>query len=133
VAILPSTPLPKKGNRCNHLGQHHDTYIIYMFYNTASKYINIVTSKQHTITQSIVRKLLLKDYHKGYNFLSRNCRNESSITSCYRIFNSFCYGNQSIWNTNLQGQPNKLKHNPNHFAHFSLAPNNLITLTLHDN
>ena len=68
-----------------------------------------------------------------YNFLSRKCHKESSTTSCCRIFNSFYYGNQSIWNTNLQGQPNEPKHNPIHFAHFNLAPNNLITLTLHDN
>jgi len=34
-------------------GQHHDTYIMYdIFYNTTSEYINIVTSKQNTMTQS---------------------------------------------------------------------------------
>ena len=29
--------------------------------------------------------------------------------------------------------PNETKYNPNNFAHFSLAANNLITLTWHDN
>ena len=68
-----------------------------------------------------------------YKFLSRKCHKESSTTSCCRIFNSFYYGNQSIWNTNLQGQPNKPKHNPKYFTHFKLAPNNLIMLTWHNN
>jgi len=85
-------------------------------------YINVTTSKPHTITQSIVHKLIPKNYHK-----------ESLITFRYRIFHSFYYGNISIWNTNLQGQPNEPKHNPNHFTHFNLAPNNLITPVRHDN
>jgi hypothetical protein len=37
--------------------------------------------------------------------------------------------NQSIWNTNLQGQSYEPKHNPNYFALLNLTPNNLILPT----
>ena len=40
---------------------------------------------------------------------------------------------QSIRNINLKNTQHKTQYNPNHFAHFNLAPVNLITLTWLDN
>jgi len=72
-----------KGYRCHHFGQHHDMYIIRVyniFYNTTSKHINpdtCLVQWKKLVHQSIVHKLLLKNYHK-----------ESLITFHSRIFPS---------------------------------------------
>jgi len=78
----PPTPLPKKGIRCHHFGQHHDRYIIYsttLHQNTLTRTLIYYNGKK-IAHQSIVHKLLPKNYHK-----------ESLITSRSRIFPSFYF------------------------------------------
>jgi hypothetical protein len=87
----PRTPLPKKGIRCHHIGQHHDMYIIYsttLHQGTLTQILVHYNGKKW-VHQSIVHKLLPKNYHK-----------ESLITSCCHIFLSFCFPTNQfgIWN-----------------------------------
>ena len=84
VAILPPPSLPKKGICCLHFRQHHDICLLYnIFYNTTPKYINpgnCMVQWKKLVHQSVVHKLLPKNYHK-----------ESLITSRCCIFISFYY------------------------------------------
>ena len=73
------------------------------------------------VHQSIVHKLLLKNYHKESFIISSCCISFPSITQPINL--EYKLVRATTWT----------KHNPIHFAHFGLAPNNFITLTLHDN
>ena len=128
MAILPPTPLPKKSNRCHHFGQHYEIYIMYntsIYYNTTSKYINSDTCtlqwENILVHQSLVHKLLPKNYHK-----------ESLITSRCHIFLSFYFPTNQFGIRNYKITQMNLNITY-HFTHFNLAPNNLIMLTCHDN
>jgi hypothetical protein len=115
-------------------GQHHDVYVIYnIFYNTTPKCTNIVTSKQNTITQSKFKvRYKVLPQHKDYNFLSRNCHKEAwSPPAALHFIPSITQPINLEYK--LIKHPNETKCNPNHFTHFNLAPNNLITLTWHRN
>ena len=113
----PPTPLPKKGIRCHHLGQHHDMYITCnIFYNTTSKYINSTivhyNEKKKLVHQSIVHKLLPKNYRK-----------ESLITSRCRIFPSFYFSTNQFGIRNYQSK----QMNPNINLSQSFICTNLCT------
>ena len=123
----PPTPLPKKCIRCYHFGQNFDIYIyMYIVYSTIL-HQNTLTRKlmycngNKLVHRSIGHNLLPKDYHK------------ESLSPPAAAYHFLLLPNQSIWNKYTQGQPNEPKHNPNHITQFNFEPNNITTLTCHDN
>jgi len=117
----PPTPSPKKGIRCHHFGQHYEIYSICKIYSTTLQQSTWYINPDICIVQwnkLVHHKLLLKNYH-----------DERLITSRCKIFPSFYFPTNQFRIQTYKAP----KYNPDHIAHLNLAPNNLITLTWHDN
>jgi len=95
----PPTPLPNKGIRCHHFGQHYDIYIIYnIFY----------TLHQSTLTRKLVHYNGKRVVHQSvvHNFYLRTTAGNAWSPPLPHI-PFLLFPNLSIWNTKFQKQPNE--------------------------